>query len=83
MDSAGLSVQGATREPLDVLRDALTDDADNLEAAELYETTLRNLGDDDGIAEATEVHDFLQEDQFHFCSSVTLAGRAVPQLCCP
>ncbi len=36
---------------LDVLRDALADDADNLEAAELYESTLRNLGDDDGIAE--------------------------------
>jgi tetratricopeptide (TPR) repeat protein len=36
---------------LDVLRDALSDDADNLEAAELYESTLRNLGDDDGIAE--------------------------------
>lgn len=36
---------------LDVLRDALTDDADNLEAAELYESTLRQLGDDDGIAE--------------------------------
>ncbi len=36
---------------LDVLRDALVDDADNLEAAELYESTLRQLGDDDGIAE--------------------------------
>ncbi|MGE0868810.1 MAG: hypothetical protein AB7P03_09615 [Kofleriaceae bacterium] len=36
---------------LDVLKDALHDDADNLEAAELYEATLRNLGDDDGIAE--------------------------------
>ena len=36
---------------LDVLRDALADDADNLEAAELYEGTLRHLGDDDGIAE--------------------------------
>ncbi len=36
---------------LDVLRDALVDDADNLEAAELYESTLRRLGDDDGIAE--------------------------------
>jgi tetratricopeptide (TPR) repeat protein len=36
---------------LDVLRDALADDADNLEAAELYESTLRELGDDDGIAE--------------------------------
>ncbi|MBX3155744.1 MAG: hypothetical protein KF773_07080 [Deltaproteobacteria bacterium] len=36
---------------LDVLRDALADDADNLEAAELYESTLRQLGDDDGIAE--------------------------------
>ena len=36
---------------LDVLRDALADDADNLEAAELYEASLRQLGDDDGIAE--------------------------------
>jgi tetratricopeptide (TPR) repeat protein len=36
---------------LDILRDCLTDDADNLEAAELYESTLRQLGDDDGIAE--------------------------------
>ncbi len=36
---------------LDVLRDALSDDADNLDAAELYESTLRSLGDDDGIAE--------------------------------
>ena len=35
---------------LDVLRDALADDADNLEAAELNESTLRQLGDDDGIA---------------------------------
>lgn len=36
---------------LDILRDCLADDADNLEAAELYESTLRQLGDDDGIAE--------------------------------
>ncbi len=36
---------------LDVLRDALADDADNLEAAQLYENTLRELGDEDGIAE--------------------------------
>lgn len=36
---------------LDILRDCLGDDADNLEAAELYESTLRQLGDDDGIAE--------------------------------
>ncbi|MEO8704324.1 MAG: tetratricopeptide repeat protein, partial [Kofleriaceae bacterium] len=36
---------------LDVLRDTLADDADNLEAAELFESTLRQLGDDDGIAE--------------------------------
>ncbi len=36
---------------LDVLRDGLRDDPDNLEVAELYETTLRVLGDDDGIAE--------------------------------
>ena len=36
---------------LDVLRDALSDDPDNLEAAQIYEATLRELGDDDGIAE--------------------------------
>jgi tetratricopeptide (TPR) repeat protein len=36
---------------LDVLRDALRDDPDNLEAAEMYEATLRELGDDEGIAE--------------------------------
>ncbi|HEX4455018.1 MAG TPA: hypothetical protein VH143_29360 [Kofleriaceae bacterium] len=36
---------------LDVLRDGLRDDPDNLEAAQLYEDTLRELGDDDGIAE--------------------------------
>ncbi len=36
---------------LDVLRDSLADDADNLDAAELYEATLRTLGDEDGIAE--------------------------------
>jgi tetratricopeptide (TPR) repeat protein len=36
---------------LDVLRDALHDDPDNLDAAQLYEATLRALGDDDGIAE--------------------------------
>src|SRR6185503_20526461 len=36
---------------LDVLRDGLHDDPDNLEAAQLYEETLRELGDDDGIAE--------------------------------
>jgi tetratricopeptide (TPR) repeat protein len=36
---------------LDVMRDALTDDPDNLEAAQMYEGTLRELGDDDGIAE--------------------------------
>ncbi|MDX2088817.1 MAG: hypothetical protein SFX73_13250 [Kofleriaceae bacterium] len=36
---------------LDVLRDALADDADNLEAAELFEGTLRALGDEDGIAD--------------------------------
>ncbi|HEY1816583.1 MAG TPA: hypothetical protein VGG74_29755 [Kofleriaceae bacterium] len=36
---------------LDVLRDGLRDDPDNLEAAQLYEETLRELGDDDGIAE--------------------------------
>lgn len=36
---------------LDVLRDALADDADNLAAAQLYEHTLRELGDNDSIAE--------------------------------
>jgi len=36
---------------LDVLRDSLRDDPDNLEAAEMYEKTLRDLGDDEGIAE--------------------------------
>ena len=36
---------------LDVMRDALRDDPDNLEAAQMYEGTLRELGDDDGIAE--------------------------------
>ena len=36
---------------LDVLREALADDTDNLEASELYESTLRELGDDEGIAE--------------------------------
>ncbi len=36
---------------LDVLRDSLSDDPDNLEAAELFESTLRSLGDEDGIAE--------------------------------
>jgi tetratricopeptide (TPR) repeat protein len=36
---------------LDVLRDALHDDPDNLEAAQLYEDTLRRLDDQDGIAE--------------------------------
>ncbi len=36
---------------LDVLKETLQDDANNLEAAELYEGTLRALGDDDGIAE--------------------------------
>jgi len=36
---------------LDVLRDSLHDDPDNLEAAQLYEDTLRLLDDQDGIAE--------------------------------
>jgi tetratricopeptide (TPR) repeat protein len=36
---------------LDVLRDCLKDDPDNLEAAEMFEGTLRELNDDDGIAE--------------------------------
>lgn len=40
-----------SHDALDVMRDALQDDPDNLEAAELYESTLRALGDDDGIAE--------------------------------
>ncbi len=36
---------------LDVLRDALADDTDNITAAQLYEDTLKQLGDNDGIAE--------------------------------
>ncbi|HEX7699996.1 MAG TPA: hypothetical protein VF403_04725, partial [Kofleriaceae bacterium] len=36
---------------LDVLRDSLSDDPDNLEAAQLFEDTLRMLDDQDGIAE--------------------------------
>ncbi|MFT3696014.1 MAG: hypothetical protein QM831_22950 [Kofleriaceae bacterium] len=36
---------------LDVLRDSLSDDPDNLEAAQLFEDTLRQLDDQDGIAE--------------------------------
>lgn len=36
---------------LDVLREALADDADDLEVAQLYESTLRALGDDDAITE--------------------------------
>jgi tetratricopeptide (TPR) repeat protein len=40
-----------SHDALDVLRDGLQDDPDNLEIAELYESTLRVLGDDDGIAE--------------------------------
>ncbi|MBK9035655.1 MAG: hypothetical protein IPL61_31115 [Myxococcales bacterium] len=35
----------------DVLRDALADDPDDLEAAEMLETNLRKQGDDDGLAE--------------------------------
>ncbi len=35
----------------DVLRDALRDDPDDLAASALLETTLRALGDDDGLAE--------------------------------
>ena len=36
---------------VDVLRDALGDDPDDLEAAALLEATLRGLGDDEGLAE--------------------------------
>ncbi len=36
---------------LDVLREALAEDADDLEVAQLFETTLRSLGDDDAITE--------------------------------
>jgi tetratricopeptide (TPR) repeat protein len=36
---------------LDVLREALGEDADDLEVAKLYEDTLRALGDDDAITE--------------------------------
>jgi tetratricopeptide (TPR) repeat protein len=53
LEHARFLIDGMRRyhDALDVLRDALADDADNLEAAELYEATLRQLGDDDGIAE--------------------------------
>ncbi|HEY4060094.1 MAG TPA: hypothetical protein VGM39_25945, partial [Kofleriaceae bacterium] len=53
MEHAKFLIENLKRfhDALDVLRDALADDADNLEAAELYESTLRHLGDDDGIAE--------------------------------
>lgn len=36
---------------LDVLRESLADDADDLEVAQLYEETLRALGDDDAITD--------------------------------
>lgn len=36
---------------LDVLREALLEDADDLAIAQLFETTLRSLGDDDAITE--------------------------------
>nr|HEX4316875.1 hypothetical protein [Kofleriaceae bacterium] len=53
LEHARFLIDGLQRyhDALDVLRDALHDDADNLEAAELYETTLRRLDDTDGIAE--------------------------------
>ncbi|HUJ57745.1 MAG TPA: hypothetical protein VLX92_04620, partial [Kofleriaceae bacterium] len=53
LEHARFLIEGLRRhhDALDVLRDALRDDADNLEAAELYESTLRQLGDDDGVAE--------------------------------
>src|SRR5439155_1590598 len=53
MEHAKFLIENLKRhhDALDVLRDALRDDPDNLEAAELYEGTLRELGDDDGIAE--------------------------------
>ncbi|HTR54354.1 MAG TPA: tetratricopeptide repeat protein [Kofleriaceae bacterium] len=53
MEHAKFLIENLKRhhDALDVLRDALRDDPDNLEAAELYEKTLRDLGDDDGIAE--------------------------------
>ena len=53
MEHARFLIENLKRhhDALDVLRDALNDDADNLEAAEMYESTLRTLGDDEGIAE--------------------------------
>ncbi|MDB4962464.1 MAG: Tetratricopeptide 4 [Myxococcales bacterium] len=53
LEHAGFLIENLKRyhDALDVLRDSLADDADNLEAAKLYESTLRQLGDEDGIAE--------------------------------
>ncbi|HEY1557862.1 MAG TPA: tetratricopeptide repeat protein [Kofleriaceae bacterium] len=53
MEHAKFLIENLKRhhDALDVLRDALRDDPDNLEASELFEKTLRELGDDDGIAE--------------------------------
>ncbi|MEZ4404089.1 MAG: tetratricopeptide repeat protein [Kofleriaceae bacterium] len=42
---------GRHHDAADVLRDALTDDPDDLAAAEMLEHNLRNQGDDDGLAE--------------------------------
>ena len=50
---AGYLIHGLKRphDAIDVLRDALRDDPDDLEAAGLLEQTLRSQGDDDGLAE--------------------------------
>ena len=46
-------IEGLKRhhDAIDVLRDALRDDPDDLDAANLLEETLRGQGDDDGLAE--------------------------------
>ncbi len=46
-----LEEQGRTHDALDVLRDALLDDPDNLEVAALLESTLRAAGDQEGLAD--------------------------------
>lgn len=50
---AGYLITGLGRphDAIDVLRDALRDDPDDLEASSLLEQTLRAQGDDDGLAE--------------------------------
>ncbi|MBL9019099.1 MAG: hypothetical protein JNL83_33230, partial [Myxococcales bacterium] len=65
---------------LDVLRDCLQDDADNLEAAELYASTLRHLGDDDGIAEYLWTRFDDAQRRAHPDSTVDVAIRLADQL---